>query len=157
MQQTSRRDDLIGVLYVLVYLLKGDDLQWLKYSIYMPKENMRSYFKIIYQLKKDLVDDMRKNISNWPVFNPKDTTKTQEQLKFQQKKFIKFTTNILKLGFEDAPNYIKLRKILRDIDSVETRHGFFWVRQQLRMRDSLRNQKFIEILNKELTSEIRTK
>ena len=118
---------------------------------------MRSYFKIIYQLKKDLVDDMRKNISNWPVFNPKDTTKTQEQLKFQQKKFIKFTTNILKLGFEDAPNYIKLRKILRDIDSVETRHGFFWVRQQLRMRDSLRNQKFIEILNKELTSEIRTK
>lgn len=68
MQQTSRRDDLIGLLYMMIYLLKGDDLSWLKYSIYMPKDNMREYFKKIYELKANLIDEMKQNIGSWPVF-----------------------------------------------------------------------------------------
>ena len=42
--------------------MKGEDLPWLKYAIYMPKDDMRSYFQKIYKMKKNLMEDIQSSI-----------------------------------------------------------------------------------------------
>ena len=89
--EQSRRDDLEGLCYVMVYLLKGN-LPW--QGIKTTKKIKK--YKMIYQMKKNITPE--ELIGN--------------KLPYDLVKFIKYCKN---LGFEEDPNYNYLRGLIRNI------------------------------------------
>ena len=86
--ETSRRDDLEELCYVLIYFLNG----------YLPWERIRNRNK---QEKYKMILNMKKNMSELNLIGDKNN-----------KEFIEFVNYCKKLKFEEKPNYDYLRGLM---------------------------------------------
>ena len=100
--ELSRRDDLISLSYMLIYLIKGY-LPWDDVDI----KNSEEKIKKILEIKKDICDDL-----------------LTEGLPKEIKLFVTYTK---KLKFDEKPNYDYLKNILKNlINSKDSEKNFYF-------------------------------
>jgi hypothetical protein len=96
MYSSSRRDDLINWMYVLIYL-RQMDLPWIDYLTCMPVSSAQMTFQMALQSKEEY---------------------TLEQLALKyglDPPFVEIASMVDKLGFAQYPNYQKMGKLLRQV------------------------------------------
>ena len=92
---TSRRDDLISLCYILIYLLD------------------ESHFKFINQVVGLSKKDKFKYIKNSKLsMSPLDLCGTKQRSPISNK-FLEFVEEVMQLQFKDTPDYNKLRFLLK--------------------------------------------
>ena len=89
--EQSRRDDMEGLCYVMVYFLKGK-LPWQGIKI----ENKEERYKVIYEIKKKI--NVNELIGN--------------EFPYEFKEFVTYCRN---LRFEEEPNYTYLKGLIKSI------------------------------------------
>lgn len=94
--EQSRRDDLESLMYVLIYFIKGE-LPWQGIKAKSKKEK----YDKIYEIKKHSVP--------------------YELCKFLPEEFIELVNYTINLGFEEKPNYVKMKNTL---EQVMTKFGY---------------------------------
>jgi len=123
--QPSRRDDLISIGYMLIYLIKGK-LPWSKYE----KDDLGKRFTKIYNMKKNMTN--------------------QDLCKYLPREFCLYMDYVQSLKFSEEPNYFHLRKLFISIlDKMNDKYDlkFSWIKNKKKSQSLSNNFSLTTTLN----------
>ena len=125
-KRTTRRDDLISLSYLLLFLLNNCEFPCLPNEFYKQKKNEQVFekFNMMKKFKKETaLSQMIKSLRPITHKKPTQLTLTEKSVNQSFQKQLesllnKFVSRIEALKFDEKPNYIKLSNILIQCQQV---------------------------------------